>query len=51
MVIFIHVICSHYLQFCIKCNICIADEQKNIALKYAIDFYAQFKHFMLKLFH
>ena len=42
---------SHYLQFSIKCNIRIADEQKNIAQMYAIDFYVLFKHFMLKLFH
>ena len=30
---------SHYLQFSIKCNICIADEQKYISQMYAIDFY------------
>ena len=42
---------SHYLQFSIKCNIRIADEQKNIAQMYAIDFHVLFKHFMLKLFH
>ena len=29
----------HYLQFSIKCNICIADEQKYVAQMYAIDFY------------
>ena len=30
---------SHYLQFSIKCNIRIADEQKYISQMYAIDFY------------
>ena len=30
---------SHYLQFSIKCNISIADEQKYISQMYAIDFY------------
>ena len=30
---------NHYLQFSIKCNIRIADEQKYIAQMYAIDFY------------
>ena len=30
---------SLYLQFSIKCNIRIADEQKYIAQMYAIDFY------------
>ena len=29
---------SHYLQFRIKCNISIADEQKYISQMYAIDF-------------
>ena len=29
----------NYLQFSIKCNIRIADEQKYIAQMYAIDFY------------
>ena len=42
---------SHYLQFNIKCNINIADEQKYISQMYAIDFYVYFKHLMLKLFH
>ena len=42
---------SHYLQFSIKCNISIADEQKYISQMYAIDFYFYFKHLMLKLFH
>ena len=37
--ILIHVICSHYLQFSIKCNISIADEQKYISQTYAIDFF------------
>ena len=31
---------GHYLQFSIKCNIRIADEQKYISQMYAIDFYA-----------
>ena len=30
---------SHYLQFSIKCNKRIADEQKYISHMYAIDFY------------
>ena len=30
---------GHYLQFSIKCNIRIADEQKYISQMYAIDFY------------
>ena len=38
------------LQFSIKCNISIADEQKYISQMYAIDFYVKFKHLMLKLF-
>ena len=42
---------SHYLQFCIKCNISIADEQKYISQMYAIDFYVESKHLMFKLFH
>ena len=29
----------HYLQFSIKCNISIADEQKYISQMYAKDFY------------
>ena len=30
---------SHYLQFSLKCNISIADEQKYISQMYANDFY------------
>ena len=38
--VYSNVICkSNYLQFSIKCNISIADEQKYTSQMYAIDFY------------
>ena len=39
---------SHYLQFCIKRNICKADERNPISQMSAISVYVQVKHLNLK---